>query len=1114
MHPRRWLAALAVGAVTIPGAIGGPAGAAPGTGAGPGGGRPGIGPPDSGGQAQNWITLITGDRVLLGDGPAGERVLATKPAEGREKVAFRQFEERGDLMVIPSDAGPLVAAGTVDRRLFNVSRLVELGYGDRTRADIPLIVTRTAGSRTAALDVMAAAGVPAGRNLPSVRGEAVRADKAVAGRLWSGLRGRPGERGLAAGIAGVALDGPVRASLEHSVPQIGAPAAWQAGHTGRGATVAVLDTGIDTTHPDLADAVVGSMDFTASESGVTDRAGHGTHVAGIVTGSGAASGGRHTGVAPDARLLNGKVLDDNGAGSESEVLAGMEWAVAAGADVVNMSLSSEYPGDGTGVLDEAVNRLSAESDALFVVAAGNSGPQRGSIGSPGTADAALTVGAVSRHDELAESSGRGPRLGDNAIKPDVTAPGVEIIAARAAGTERGTPVDDRYTAMSGTSMAAPHVAGAAAVLAGQRPDLTGEDLKALLTGTAVPRDGLTMYEQGAGRVDVSRAVRQGVHTEPASVSNGIARWPHHDDAPVERAVTYRNTTDAAVTLDLTVDVRDPSGAPAPAGMFAVGPPRVTVPAAGSVAVTLVTDTSVPAPDGTYSGALVATGPDGQVVRTPVGVVREAESYDVTMTFLDHDGKPTPSYWVSLADVASPGWHAPYDPSGRVVVRLPRGEYQLGASIQTANRGEEGFLDTLVHEPALTVAGDRTLTFDAREGKPFGAIVDRPARRVLTWIGFARQAGSGGFSESYSGWDMAHLRVRPSATRAPADQFEFQVRATLAEPDGAGGIHPYLYHVRWSAHGQVPADLTPRVRDQDLAVVHTSLAATGAGKRVGKDNPLVSFPAPARITEYFTPGVPWSVDWGQYGSDEPDWPEAWLATGTPRTYRLGPPVVERWYVGVFGPALPAGETWVGRKGDAIEVDAPLFADQAPDRRGSSRLGSTRIGLRRDGRQLGGSEGAYGYFGVPADPGTYRLEIESTRPTSDLSTRVDSAWTFRSERAGTDDPKAPATPVPMMAVRFAPVLNDRNQAPAGRLFDVPVYVQRQAGAEYGTMTDLTVQVSYDDGATWRRVPLTGSGLNRTAHLAHPARPGFVSLRTSATDSAGNSVRQTVIRAYATR
>jgi subtilisin family serine protease len=194
------------------------------------------------------------------------------------------------------------------------------------------------------------------------------------------------------------------------------------------------------------------------------------------------------------------VLDDEGNGQDSWVLAGMEWAAAQGADVVNLSLSTRYPADGLSPLDQAVNRLTTESGALFVVAAGNGGPGSQTIGSPAAADAALAVGAVDKSGQLAPFSSRGQRRGDGAIKPDITAPGVGIVVARAT----------------------PHVAGAAAILAGQHPDWTPGQLKAALMGAAQPNPHLSVHEQGAGRVDVARATTQRLRTDTGSLSLGTA----------------------------------------------------------------------------------------------------------------------------------------------------------------------------------------------------------------------------------------------------------------------------------------------------------------------------------------------------------------------------------------------------------------------------------------------------------------------------------------------------------------------------------------------------------------------------------------------------------------
>src|SRR5262249_51800380 len=158
-----------------------------------------------------------------------------------------------------------------------------------------------------------------------------------------------------------------------------------------------------------------------------------------------------------------KVLGNDGFGQESWIIDGMEWA-ASHAKVVNMSLGSQEPSDGTTPMDQAVNNLSASTGALFVIAAGNQGTP-GWINAPAAADAALTGGAVDGQDQLAWFSNMGPRLNDSALKPDIVAPGVDILAARSHFVD-GT---GDYQTMSGTSMAAPHVAGAAAILAERHP---------------------------------------------------------------------------------------------------------------------------------------------------------------------------------------------------------------------------------------------------------------------------------------------------------------------------------------------------------------------------------------------------------------------------------------------------------------------------------------------------------------------------------------------------------------------------------------------------------------------------------------------------------------------
>ncbi|MDQ1653938.1 MAG: hypothetical protein QOI35_3138, partial [Cryptosporangiaceae bacterium] len=308
------------------------------------------------------VTLVTGDRVHV----TGEHV-SIERGPGRSTMQFRRYRSGGDTYVVPLDAAPLAASGLLDRRLFDVTKLIEFGYDDAHRTALPLIVTTQSASAARSLT-----GAHPGRDLPSIGATAVQTPKTDAAAFWASAHA---VHGLAPAIQRIQLDGPVKATLDQSVPQIGAPAAWKAGFTGKGTTVAVLDTGIDTTHPDLAGLVVQSRNFTSTAT-AGDEAGHGTHVASTIAGSGAASHGRFKGVAPGSRLLNVKVLDDSGQSTDSTVIAGMEWATAQGARIVNMSLGGEFAGDPTDALSTAVNRLTAQTGALFVIAAGNAGAAR------------------------------------------------------------------------------------------------------------------------------------------------------------------------------------------------------------------------------------------------------------------------------------------------------------------------------------------------------------------------------------------------------------------------------------------------------------------------------------------------------------------------------------------------------------------------------------------------------------------------------------------------------------------------------------------------------------------------------------------------------------------
>lgn len=335
-----------------------------------------------------------------------------------------------------------------------------------------------------------------------------------------------------ADVRAIYPDVQVSASYEDwGVTDVGAPAFWagHAGYRGAGIVIAVIDTGIDYTHADLGGCVavgggckvIGGYDFANNDSDPRDDHGHGTHVAAIAAGNGGFSG-----VAPDAELLAYKVLDANGSGPWSDVIAGIERAVdpdgdldpSDHADVINMSLGG--PGDADDPIAQAVDAATA-AGVFVAVAAGNSGGYQ-RIGSPGSARTALTVGAVDNTGALAGFTSGGPAAGSYGMKPEIAGPGVNVCAAQADGTALGAScVDATHISLSGTSMATPHVAGAAALLRGVFPTFSVADIKSLLVQNSDGSGALDALKAGAGVVDLPAAGMAATVVAPAAISFGL-----------------------------------------------------------------------------------------------------------------------------------------------------------------------------------------------------------------------------------------------------------------------------------------------------------------------------------------------------------------------------------------------------------------------------------------------------------------------------------------------------------------------------------------------------------------------------------------------------------------
>ncbi|MFJ6629927.1 S8 family serine peptidase [Streptomyces sp. NPDC091376] len=1179
--------------------------------------------------SRHTVTLITGDKVTVTDLGAGRKAVAVERRKGATG-AVRSEISNGRVTVVPDEARPYLDAGVLDKRLFDVTGLVEQGID----GNLPLIVTYAKGARTAAPQ-----GGDTTRSLPSIGGVAMKAEP---GTVWDAVAGAGAatRRTFSGGIEKIWLDGRVQADMAESNAQIGTPEAWQAGLTGKGVKVAVLDTGVDAAHPDLAGRVGESKSFIAGQE-VADRDGHGTHVASTVGGSGAGSDGKEKGVAPGADLAVGKVLSDEGFGSESEIIAGMEWAAKdIDAKIVSMSLGSREGSDGTDPMAEAVNTLSAQTGALFVIAAGNSGAP-GTIGSPGAADSALTIGAVDHADEAAYFTSQGPRYRDYALKPDLSAPGVDILAARS----QLTAGEGLYTSLSGTSMATPHVAGVAALLAEEHPDWTGAQLKDALMSSSKPLDA-SPYALGAGRVDVPAATRATV-TATGSADLGFYSWPYEANEPVTKPVTYTNHTDAPVTLTLAVEG-------APAGVATLADTTLTVPAHGT-ARTTVTGDGGKAAVGNTGGRITATAADGKVVaRTAFGLVKEEERYTLTVHVKDRDGAPTPAYLgvQRLAEGEDP-FPETVGESGTLELRLKPGTYTLDTFLDV--RGSKG-ADSLglgfITEPEITLDRDRTVTLDGRKLREIRAEVDQRTETRQLLMEFDRQANGAHYGGAVQ-VPMTYDSVFAAPTRKPATgTFEYRTVWRLGKPmleagvDGArisdatpqngstvldgrfrlgvvdagagdaaayegkdvrgkavlvrhtGAVPPvelaqnaqdagakilfvtdaesgrlmkwfgtaeyeyrplavatvnsadaallsyaaargkrldltatrytpYTYDLSEGHPGAVGHDLVFRPGRHELATVKSTFHMPTGRKEDGGEfrySITDAFPIgfgfkeriafPVERTEYVSTGP------GQLWHESVDLGDSLEERGGLIPYRGGSQVDRDWFKPVWHPWLGTGLGWgQTRTGNSLQFNTPGWGDSGPDHTGFGNVWSddsltqfTEVyvdGERVDRRM---SSGAYAWDAKPTEQ-EFRVVTDTTMDPERwrLSTRGHSEWTFRSKETPADR----ETYLPMLNLGFDVDTDLTGNVRAGRKLDVGMFSEYVKGAENtGKITGGALEVSYDDGKTWSKVRLDdvrGKSATWEASLWVPRDARFVSLRASASDDRGGSVKQEIIRAF---
>jgi serine protease AprX len=398
-------------------------------------------------------------------------------------------------------------------------------------------------------------------------------------------------------IESVSIDHPMSVMDDLTNSATGVSSAWNAGFTGAGIGVAVVDSGINDSHPDLWDSthttsrVVYHQDFTGtpttnSNGANYDLYGHGTHVAGIIAGNGYLSGGHYSGVAPEANLIDLRALDANGAGTDSTVIAAIQQAIALknayNIRIINLSLGRGIPVSYTqDPLCQAVE-AAWNNGIVVVVAAGNLGRLSvsgsngfGTITAPGNDPFVITVGATKSNglstpqtETKASYSSKGPTTYDHVVKPDIMAPGNAIVSLSAPGAtlEAAYPGDvvagadgnADYFTLSGTSMATPAVAGAAALMLEEQNTLTPDQVKARLMKTAykmgilstsayVPHllmsflDFYDLFSVGSGLLNVQAATTN-TDLAPAVVGSALSPYAVYNQQTGTVSLVYGNGT--------------------------------------------------------------------------------------------------------------------------------------------------------------------------------------------------------------------------------------------------------------------------------------------------------------------------------------------------------------------------------------------------------------------------------------------------------------------------------------------------------------------------------------------------------------------------------------------
>jgi hypothetical protein len=629
-----------------------------------------------------------------------------------------------------------------------------------------------------------------------------------------------------------------------------------------------------------------------------------------------------------------------------------------------------------------------------------------------------------------------------------------------------------------------------------------------------------VYDQGAGRVDDDRATRQAVSTEPPSVSFGEIPFPHDQDPPSVRTVHYQNDGSAPVTLALAATLTGPDGSTTP-GMVSVAPASITVPAGGGADATVTINTQLDAPLGVFGGSVVATSGDLRVI-TPIGIDREAAAFKLKVEVLDHKGQPVKAelsvtgvgpFGSPIRDV-SISEHI----NGQKAFHLLAGTYTITAFINSKKH------PILMIAPRVDLSRNLTVSMDGELAKPLNITLPDDD---LTLIGSAwSYQDNANFFSFFDTETDALLRTAQIGVGTGPGEAESFVQAAYVNAVDAPTV---VYNLAHHEDDQFLTGWKQNIKARELANVIAHHAGRDDRQYVKSAAALVpgggaiffigsTYTGPFDRTEhFFGPDFQWGGALAE--NIPPATPGGFALTATQlgqtRAYLPGQTYTEGWNQAAYGATFP-GPSVVGfggsaqRTGVLLNLGPSLATDVGePGRASSSSMVSEQLTLFENGTKISQTSGPFSpsiFANVGSADADFRLDADLVRPaaTFDLSTHVTASWSFHSA------PAATTQILPLPSLRFAPPLDAHNRTAAAAV-PLPIHVARPIGAPTPKIATITVDASFDDGATWTPVPVAMIGDDAIGIVTHAPGASFVSLRGHVVDVDGNAADQTIIRAY---